>query len=39
LVLKALRLHRIDGHGEAWWLLQSHHDEVPTSVADELMGG
>ena len=28
LVVEAVRPHRTDGHGEAWRLLQAHHDEI-----------
>jgi transposase len=38
LVVEAVRPHRSDGHGEAWRLLQGHHDEVAGWVADDLTG-
>ena len=36
LVVEAVRPHRCDGHGEAWRLLQAHHDEIAVWVADDL---
>ena len=39
LVVEAVRPHRSDGHGEAWRLLQAHHDEIAGWVADDLTGG
>jgi transposase len=36
LVVEAVRPHRSDGHGEAWRLLQAHHDEIAVWVADDL---
>jgi transposase len=38
LVVEAVRPHRTDGHGEAWRLLQAHHDEITAWVADDLTG-
>jgi transposase len=38
LVVEAVRPHRSDGHGEAWRLLQAHHDEIEVWVADDLTG-
>src|SRR3954462_467633 len=34
LVVEAVRPHRIDGHGAAWRLLQTHHDDEHTSQGD-----
>ncbi|MBK9178732.1 MAG: IS21 family transposase [Acidimicrobiales bacterium] len=36
VVVEAVRPHRLDGHGEAWRLLQAHHDEIAGWVADDL---
>src|SRR3954469_11294478 len=38
LVVEAVRPHRIDGHGAAWRLLQTHHDDIAGWVADDLTG-
>ena len=38
LVVEAVRPHRIDGHGEAWRLLQDHHDDIAAWVDDDLTG-
>ena len=36
LVVEAVRPHRTDGHGDAWRVLQAHHDEVAGWVEDDL---
>ena len=36
LVVEAVRPRRTDGHGEAWRLLQTHHDEIAGWVDDDL---
>jgi transposase len=36
LVVEAVRPHRVDGHGEAWRLCQSHHDQIAAWVEDDL---
>jgi transposase len=38
LVVEAVRPHRVDGHGEAWRLLQDHHDDIAAWIADDLTG-
>lgn len=38
LVVEAVRPHRLDGHGEAWRLLQAHHEVIAGWVADDLTG-
>jgi transposase len=35
-VVEAVRPHRSDGHGEAWRVLQAHHDELVVWVAGDL---
>jgi hypothetical protein len=37
LVVEAVRPHRTDGHGEAWRLLQAHHDEITAWVEGDAM--
>jgi transposase len=36
VVVEAVRPHRVDGHGDAWRLCQSHHDEIAGWVDDDL---
>ena len=36
LVVEAVRPHRLDGHGEAWRLCQTRHDEIAAWVEDDL---
>jgi transposase len=36
MVVEAVRPHRIDGHGEAWRLLQANHDQLAAWVEDDL---
>lgn len=36
LVVEAVRPHRTDGHGEAWRVLQGHHDEIAAWVEQDL---
>jgi len=38
LVVEAVRPHRVDGHGEAWRQLGSHHDQIQGWVDDDLTG-
>jgi transposase len=37
-VVEAVRPHRVEGHGEAWRLLQAHHGQVEVWVKDDLTG-
>ena len=36
LVVEAVRPHRVDGHGDAWRLCGSHHDEIAAWVEVDL---
>lgn len=38
LVIAAARPHRTDGHGEAWRVLEAHHDEITAWVGGDLTG-
>lgn len=38
MVIEAVRPHRTDGHGAAWRLLESQHDQIAAWVADDLTG-
>lgn len=35
-VIEAVRPHRVNGHGEAWRLLQAHHDQIKAWVDADL---
>lgn len=35
-VVEAVRPHRVDGHGEAWRVLVSHHDQIKAWLDDDL---
>ncbi len=37
-VVEAVRPHRVDGHGEAWRVLASQHDQLKSWVEDDLTG-
>jgi len=38
MVVEAVRPHRLDGHGEAWRLLQAHHEQIAEWVKADLTG-